>query len=57
MTDYPPLWYALWLMVAVCGVGTWYLRHFTQRVQATRFVALTGTATMLTLVAWTWTEF
>jgi len=57
VTSYPGAWYGLWLIVACCGVGTWYLRHFTQRVNATRTVALLGTASMLTLLIWTWTEF
>lgn len=57
MEAYPPAWYALWFMVAACGVGTWYLRNFTQRVQTTRTVALLGTASMLTLLVWTWMEF
>ncbi len=57
MTAYPPAWYGLWFLVAVAGVGTWYMRHFTQRVQATRVMALLGTASMLTLLIWTWTDF
>ncbi|MEL0330718.1 MAG: hypothetical protein VW982_00710 [Candidatus Poseidoniales archaeon] len=57
METYPPAWYALWFIVAVCGVATWYLRHFTQRVQLTRTMALLGVASMLTLVSWTWLEF
>ena len=57
METYPPAWYALWFAVAACGVGTWYLRHFTQRVQTTRTLALLGIASMLTLLVWTWMEF
>ena len=57
MATYPPVWYALWVVVAACGVGTWYLRHFSTRVQTTRTVALLGTAAMLTLLVWTWAEF
>ena len=57
MAAYPPLWYGLWLVVAIAGVTTWWLRHFTQRVQATKTMAFLGTAAMLTLVIWTWTDF
>lgn len=57
MTEYPLTWYGLWLVVSVCGVAAWYLRHFTQRVQTLRLVALTGVASMLTLVLWTWMDF
>lgn len=57
MTEYPITWYGLWLVVSFCGVAAWYLRHFTQRVQTLRLVALTGVASMLTLVLWTWMEF
>ncbi len=57
MTEYPVAWYGLWLVVSLCGVAAWYLRHFTQRVQTLRLVALTGVASMLTLVMWTWSEF
>ncbi|HII19650.1 MAG TPA: hypothetical protein HA312_00360 [Candidatus Poseidonia sp.] len=57
MATYPATWYALWVSVAVCGVATWYLRHFSERIQATRTMALLGTVSMLTLLIWTWTEF
>jgi len=57
MTTYPIAWYGLWLVVSICGVSSWYLRHFTERVQTLRSVALLGVASMLTLVAWTWLEF
>ncbi|HII78347.1 MAG TPA: hypothetical protein HA267_04900 [Candidatus Poseidonia sp.] len=57
MATYPATWYALWVSVAACGVATWYLRHFSERVQATRTMALLGTVSMLTLLIWTWTEF
>tara|TARA_B100000242_G_scaffold102395_1_gene70597 strand:- start:903 stop:1034 length:132 start_codon:yes stop_codon:yes gene_type:complete len=43
--------------VAVFGVLTWYLRNFTQRIQATRTVALLGIASMVTLLIWTWIQF
>lgn len=57
MTTYPLAWYGLWLVVSVCGVTAWYLRHFTERVQTLRLVALMGVASMLSLVTWTWLEF
>ena len=52
-----PLWYILWAFVAIFGVLTWYLRNFTQRVQATKLSAMLGVISMLTLVIWTWTDF
>ncbi len=52
-----PLWYILWVFVAIFGVLTWYLRNFTQRVQATKLSAMLGVISMLTLVTWTWTDF
>jgi hypothetical protein len=55
--SYPPAWYLLWLVIAVCGVGTWFLRNFTERVDATRLVAFTGVASMTTMVIWTFTQF
>ena len=51
------LWYILWVFVAIFGVLTWYLRNFTQRVQATKLSAMLGVISMLTLVTWTWTDF
>jgi len=47
----------LWLLIAVCGVGTWFLRNFTERVEATRLVAFTGVASMSAMVIWTFTQF
>lgn len=52
-----PLWYILWVCVAMFGVLTWYLRNFTQRVQATKLSAMLGVISMITLVTWTWTDF
>ena len=54
---YPPAWYLLWLVIAVCGVGTWFLRNFTERVEATRLVAFTGVTSMSAMVIWTFTQF
>ncbi len=54
---YPAVWYLLWVVISVCGVGTWYLRNFTQRVETTRMVAFTGVTTMLVMVLWTFISF
>lgn len=54
---YPPVWYLLWLVIALCGVGTWFLRNFTERVEATRLVAFSGVTSMLVMVVWTFTQF
>ena len=53
----PSAWYALWVMVMVFGVLTWFLRNFTERVEATRLSALLGVMSMLTLLSWTLLEF
>jgi len=55
--SYPPLWYALWVIIAFCGVGTWYLRNFTKKVQLIKIVALTGVVAMVSMVMWTFIEF
>jgi hypothetical protein len=57
MTTYPASWYALWVLVMVFGVTTWYLRNFSKRVEATRLSALLGVASMLTLLLWTLIDF
>lgn len=57
MADYPTLWYALWVIISVCGVMTWYLRNFTQRVELTKFVAFTGVIAMTTMLLWTIIDF
>ena len=57
MTTYPASWYALWVLVMVFGVTTWYLRNFSERLEATRLSALLGVASMLTLLLWTLIEF
>ncbi len=57
MADFPSLWYALWVVISVCGVLTWYLRNFTQRVELTKLVAFTGVIAMLAMLLWTWTDF
>ncbi len=54
---YPPVWYLLWVVIAACGVGTWLLRNFTERIEATRLVAFTGVAAMSVMVIWTFTQF
>ncbi|MEE2758630.1 MAG: hypothetical protein VYA86_01475 [Candidatus Thermoplasmatota archaeon] len=49
---------AWWLLLSICsvlGVGTWYLRNFTENDELMRLVAFSGIACMISLVAWTWT--
>ena len=55
--QYPALWYGLWMVISFCGVMTWYLRNFTQRIQLTKFIALIGVASMISMVLWTFIEF
>ena len=55
--QYPALWYGLWLIISFCGVFTWYLRNFTQRIQLTKFIALVGVVSMVSMVLWTFIEF
>jgi hypothetical protein len=57
MVSYPATWYALWFMVMFFGVTTWYLRNFSERVEATRLSALLGVVSMITLLLWTLIEF
>jgi hypothetical protein len=57
MATYPTAWYALWVMVMIFGVLTWFLRNFTERVEATRLSAFLGVMSMLTLLSWTLLEF
>lgn len=57
MATYPAAWYALWVMVMIFGVLTWFLRNFTERVEATRLSAFLGVMSMLTLLSWTLIEF
>lgn len=57
MTTYPAPWYALWVFVMFFGVATWFLRNFTERVEATRLTALLGVVSMTTLLLWTLLEF
>jgi hypothetical protein len=57
MASYPATWYALWFMVMFFGVTTWYLRNFSERVEATRLSALLGVVSMITLLLWTLIEF
>ncbi|MCH1422945.1 MAG: hypothetical protein L7U62_05595 [Candidatus Poseidoniaceae archaeon] len=54
---YPAAWYLLWAIIAVCGVGTWFLRNFSERREATRFVAFSGVIAMSVMVIWTFKEF
>ncbi|MDP7372694.1 MAG: hypothetical protein QF588_02280 [Candidatus Poseidoniaceae archaeon] len=57
MAEYPVLWYALWVVISVCGVLTWYLRNFTQRVELTKLSAFTGVIAMMTMLLWTLIDF
>ena len=57
MAEYPTLWYALWVVISVCGVATWYLRNFTHRVELTKFTAFTGVIAMSTMLLWTLIDF
>ena len=57
MAQANPLWYVLWVAVAVFGVLTWYLDKFSQRRELLRLSAICGIISMLTLVLWTWTDF
>jgi len=57
MASYPATWYALWFMVMFFGVTTWYLRNFSERVEATRLSALLEVVSMITLLLWTLIEF
>jgi len=57
MSDFPPLWYGLWVIIAACGVVTWYLRNFTTRVEMTKFSAFVGVIAMTTMCLWTFIDF
>ena len=57
MAEYPALWYALWLIIAVCGVTTWYLRNFTTKVEITKLSAYIGVIAMSTMLIWTLIDF
>lgn len=57
MADYPALWYALWLIIAVFGVTTWYLRNFTTKVEMTKLSAYIGVIAMITMLIWTFKDF
>ncbi len=51
--DLPALWYFLLFFVNLCGVVSWYLRNYTERVEMLRFVAISGVISMITLLIWT----
>ncbi|MDE0857903.1 MAG: hypothetical protein OSA38_04980 [Candidatus Poseidoniaceae archaeon] len=57
MASYPATWYGLWVMVMFFGVTTWFLRNFSERIEATRLSALLGVVSMVTLLMWTLIEF
>ncbi|MBT3771485.1 MAG: hypothetical protein HOE92_03790 [Euryarchaeota archaeon] len=50
----PTAWYILLAIVSFCGVGAWYIRNFTQRVDLLRIFAFTGSIAMGALLIWTW---
>lgn len=50
----PGAWWLLLMVCSLLGVSTWWLRHFTDRVDLMRLSAFSGIACMLSLVAWTW---
>ena len=52
---FPAFWYFLLFMVSICGVISWYLRNYTERVDLLRFFAILGVISMLTLLGWTLT--
>ena len=52
---FPAFWYFLLFMVSICGVISWYLRNYTERVDLLRFFAMLGVISMLTLLGWTLT--
>tara|TARA_B100001559_G_scaffold283193_1_gene257744 strand:+ start:311 stop:448 length:138 start_codon:yes stop_codon:yes gene_type:complete len=45
------------MVIAFCGVATWFMRNFTERREATRLIAFTGVAAMIVMVIWTFSEF
>ena len=53
--NFPTFWYILLFMVSICGVISWYLRNYTERVDLLRFFAILGVISMLTLLGWTLT--
>ena len=52
---FPAFWYLLLFMVSICGVISWYLRNYTERVDLLRFFAILGVISMLTLLGSTLT--
>ncbi len=53
--QFPTFWYVLMFIVSICGVISWYLRNYTERVQLLRFFAILGVVSMLSLLGWTLT--
>jgi len=53
--EFPTFWYILMFIVSICGVISWYLRNYTERVQLLRFFAILGVVSMLSLLGWTLT--
>lgn len=49
--QFPAVFYLLWFLVMFFGVFTWYLKNFTERVELLRISALSGTISMVGILA------
>lgn len=49
--QFPAVFYLLWFLVMFFGVCTWYLKNFTERVELLRISALSGTISMVGILA------
>ena len=49
--QFPAVFYLLWFLVMFFGVSTWYLKNFTKRVELLRISALSGTISMVGILA------
>jgi len=43
-------WYLLLFLVSFFGIGTWYIRNFTERVNLLRIFAYSGSIAMIGLL-------
>ena len=50
----PAGWYVLLFLVSLFGIGTWYIRNFTERVDLLRLFAFSGSICMICLLIWTY---
>ncbi|MEL0101091.1 MAG: hypothetical protein VW862_05270 [Euryarchaeota archaeon] len=55
MSQYPPAWYFLLMLVSIFGVLTWILDKFTQFDNLKKITAITGSISMVGLVYVTYT--